>query len=83
MARPIPQPATELTAGQKLILSLQMFDYVGAIMRENLRRAHPGTDAATIEELLRAWLRQRPGAERGDGVGRQATWPRKPGVADD
>ncbi|MBK9129597.1 MAG: hypothetical protein IPM13_17695 [Phycisphaerales bacterium] len=64
-------------------MSLQMFEYGCAVMRENLRRAHPDADATTIEELLRAWLRQRPGAEGGDGVGRPATWPRKAGVADD
>lgn len=76
VARPVPQPATELTAGQKLSLSLRMFDYGCAIMRETLKRGHPDADDAMIEELLRAWLRQRPGAEGGDCVGRQASWPR-------
>lgn len=83
MARPVPQPATELTAGQKLSLSLQMFDYGCAIMRETLKRRHPAADAAAIEELLRAWLRHRPGAEGGDCVGRQTSWPRESRARDD
>ena len=54
-----------------------MFDYGCDLMRQNLRRAHPGADDGAIEELLRAWLRTRPGAEHGDGVGRPVPWPRR------
>ena len=82
MTRPEVQPATELTPAQKLRLSLDMFAYGCDMMRQNLRRAHPDADDAAIEELLRAWLRTRPGAEHGDGEGRPGTWPRRGGVGD-
>jgi len=80
--RPKVESATELTPGQKLKMSLDMFAYGCDVMRQNLRRSHPAADGAAIEELLRAWLRTRPGAEHGDGVGRSVTWPRKRGVGD-
>jgi hypothetical protein len=70
------ESATELTPAQKLAASLDLFEYGCAMMRENLRRAHPGADDARIDALLIAWLRTRPGAEHGDGVGRPGTWPR-------
>lgn len=41
-----------------------------ALMRQNLRRRHPDAAAQEIEQLLQAWLLDRPGAEYGDGVGR-------------
>ncbi|MBI5851947.1 MAG: hypothetical protein HZB39_13115 [Planctomycetes bacterium] len=76
MPRPIPEAPSELTPGEKLRLSLRMFEYGCSMMRENLRRAHPLVDDAGIEELLRAWLRHRPGAQDGDCVGRRVEWPR-------
>ncbi len=36
------------------------------LQRQKLRNANPGANDATIDLLLRAWLRTRPGAERGD-----------------
>jgi hypothetical protein len=80
--RPPVEPATPLTPAQKLELSLDMFVYGCEMMRQNLRRAHPGASDAAIEELLRAWLRTRPGAEHGDGVGRPVSWPRRGSPAD-
>lgn len=77
MARPQVVPATPLTAAQKLRLSLEMFRYGCDMMRQNLRRAHPDEDPAAIEERLRSWLRTRPGAPHGDGIGRPGTWPRR------
>ena len=82
VSRPKVEPATELTPAQKLLLSLDMFEYGRDMMRQNLRRTHPCADAATIDALLLAWLRTRPGAELGDGEGRSVTWPRKPGCGD-
>ncbi|MEO6595226.1 MAG: hypothetical protein ABIP94_10785 [Planctomycetota bacterium] len=82
MPRPKVEPATELTPGQKLKMSLDMFAYGCDMMRQNLRRAHPAADAAAIEELLRAWLRTRPGAEFGDGEGKSVMWPRRHGAGD-
>ncbi len=39
-------------------------------MRQNLKRRHPGLADDEIEELLTEWLRERPGAQHGDGDGR-------------
>lgn len=82
VTRPKVEPATELTPAEKLRLSLDMFAYGCDMMRQNLRRTHPTADPAAIEELLRAWLRTRPGAEHGDGEGRSVTWPRMRGRGD-
>ncbi|HMQ21611.1 MAG TPA: hypothetical protein PKE00_03925 [Planctomycetota bacterium] len=76
-------PATELSPAQKLRLSLEMFEYGRDMMRQNLRRADPDLDEASIEERLNAWLRTRPGAEQGDGCGRSVAWPRSCGVGDE
>ena len=40
------------------------------LMRQNLRRRHPGTADDNIERLLHEWLLERPGAESGDCPGR-------------
>lgn len=66
---PVDQ-ATPLSPAEKLQMSLAMFDYGCDLMRENLRRRHPELDEAAVEERLRAWLRERPGAPNGDGEGR-------------
>jgi hypothetical protein len=39
-------------------------------MRENLRRRFPDARGDEIEQRLRHWLLERPGAEQGDAVGR-------------
>lgn len=56
-------------AAARLRAALEMFDDGVALMRQNLRRAHPDAAEDEIERRLRAWLRHRPGAEDGDGVG--------------
>jgi hypothetical protein len=38
-------------------------------MRQNLRRRFPRESEEQIERRLLAWLRDRPGAERGDAGG--------------
>jgi hypothetical protein len=77
--RPNVETATELTPAQKLQASLDMFSYGCDMMRQNLCRLHPNADDSAIEDLLRRWLRTRPGAEFGDGVGRSVAWPRTRG----
>lgn len=54
----------------RLRMALAMFEDGVALMRQNLRRAHPEASDEEIEQRLGAWLRERPGAEHGDGVGR-------------
>lgn len=44
------------------------------MMRQTLRRRHPALAEEEIEQLLAQWVRQRPGAENGDGEGRVVGW---------
>jgi hypothetical protein len=48
-------------------------------MRQNLRRRNPSASEEEIEDGVREWLRKRPGAELGDGVGRVIRLPRDQG----
>jgi hypothetical protein len=57
-------------AAARLRTAFELFEAGVALMRQNLRRAHPNAAEEEIERRLRAWLRERPGAEHGDGVGR-------------
>jgi hypothetical protein len=50
--------------------TLDLFETGLDLMRENLRRSHPESGDEEIERLLRVWLRDRPGAESGDCLGR-------------
>lgn len=54
----------------RLEAALELFEDGVALMRENLRRADPEASEDDIEQRLRAWLRDRPGAEHADAVGR-------------
>lgn len=61
---------SDLKLVERLREALRMHDEGVALMRQNLRRSHPDAGDERIEELLIAWLRERPGAEQGDGEGR-------------
>jgi len=63
-------------AAARLRAALEMFETGLQMMRQNLRRNHPTLADAEIEERVTAWLRERPGAEFGDAVGRRVPWPR-------
>lgn len=77
--RPTVVPATPLSPAEKLQMSLDMFDYGCEVMRATLQRRHPNLAEAEVQELLLAWLRDRPGAPDGDGVGRARVWqPQRP-----
>jgi hypothetical protein len=54
---------------ERLRAALALFDDGIALMRQNLRRRHPDISEGHVERLLGEWLRRRPGAEHGDGVG--------------
>ncbi|MEX0658124.1 MAG: hypothetical protein WD080_03230 [Egibacteraceae bacterium] len=47
----------------RLRTALSLHDDGVALMRQNLRRRHPRASDSEIDELLDAWLRERPGAE--------------------
>ena len=46
------------------------------LVRQRLRRENAGITAEELENRLAQWFLTRPGAEGGDAVGRQVTWPR-------
>lgn len=64
------------TAAAKLRTAFDLFVAGEQMMRQNLKRSHPGASDREIDLLLRAWMRHRPGAENGDGAGRVVPWPR-------
>jgi hypothetical protein len=64
-------------AAERLLLALDLFEFGTEMMRQKLRREHPGASAEELEALYRAWLRTRPGAEQGDAEGRPVAWPRR------
>ena len=63
-------PEPELSVSDKLRITLDLAEAGTDVMRENLRRSHPGADDAEVERLLVEWLHERPGAELGDADGR-------------
>jgi hypothetical protein len=63
----LDEPTTTVDAFRT---ALDLFDTGLDLMRENLRRSHRGAGDEEIERLLRAWLRDRQGAEAGDCPGR-------------
>jgi hypothetical protein len=64
-----------LTPAQRLRIALNLHDFGVAMMRQNLRRRYPVASDKEIEAKLLEWLRTRPGAEYGDGVGRPRELP--------
>jgi Rv0078B-related antitoxin len=69
--------ATTLGAAERYRLTLELFAAGEEIMRQNLRRRFPDATPEEIEDRVVAWLRERPGAEHGDAVGRPGSWPRQ------
>ena len=63
-------------AVEGLALALELSE-AGMQMRElRYRREHPAATDAEVEEFMRAWLHERPGAPDGDSVGRRVELPR-------
>ena len=60
-------------------MALEFFETGVAMMRQKIRRDHPDLADHEVEARLGSWLRERPGAEFGDAVGRRAAWPRRSG----
>jgi hypothetical protein len=59
-------------------MTLDLFEAGVQMMRQNLKRKHPGAPETEIDRLLVEWLEKRRGAEHGDGEGRPGKWPRQP-----
>ena len=72
-------PTAREKAAARLRMALDLFETGVEMMRQKLRRDHPGLADHEVEARLGSWLRERPGAEFGDAVGRPATWPRRSG----
>ena len=51
--------------------TLDLFEAGVAMKRQSLRRSHPDATDEEIEQRLRQWLHERPGAEYGDSPGRR------------
>jgi hypothetical protein len=62
-----------MSPADKLRAALELHDVGVALMRQNLRRRHPGESDQLIDERLTKWVRTRPGAEHGDAAGRPST----------
>jgi hypothetical protein len=58
-------------------MTLALFEFAEAQMRQRLRREHADASEGQIDDMVQAWLLHRPGAEHGDAVGRQIPWPRR------
>ena len=59
-------------AAVRLRMALDLFEMGLEMMRQKLRRDHPDLADHEVEARLGSWLRERPGAEFGDAVGRPA-----------
>ncbi|WP_157087097.1 hypothetical protein [Piscicoccus intestinalis] len=58
------------TPAERLRTALDMFELGEQMMRSRLRRERADMDEEQLEEALRRWLHERPGAEFGDFPGR-------------
>lgn len=65
-----------LPVNERLRETVELFELGVRLMRENLRRQFPDAGDDDIEQRLRRWLHERPGAEEGDAVGRAVRLPR-------
>ena len=58
-------------ASQRLLLAFELHEVGVRMYRARMEREHPDASDAEISAMVRAWLHTRPGAERGDCVGRR------------
>jgi|KBSSwiStaDraftv2_1062776.scaffolds.fasta_scaffold105659_5 hypothetical protein len=54
-------------AAERFATTVDLFETGVRMRRQSLRRAHPDLSDLEIDALLARWLRERPGAEDGDG----------------
>jgi hypothetical protein len=64
-------------AAERFEMAMELCEVAEQMLREKLRRSHPGLPDAEVEALVDAWFMERPGAEHGDGEGRPVPWPRR------
>ncbi len=66
-------------AAARLRTALELQETGIALMRQSLARRFPQDSEAEVAARLAHWLRDRPGAQKGDGEGRPVAWPRSRG----
>jgi len=52
---------------------LELHDLGERMLRQRLRREHPQITDPDLDDAVRTWLRERPGAEYGDAAGPPST----------
>lgn len=57
------------TEAQRLLTAFDLHDFGVRLYRRRMRHEDPDLTAEQIDAAVDAWLRRRPGAEHGDGVG--------------
>lgn len=63
------KPIHDPTVMRRMQVTFDLYELAESMMRQNLRRRFPRESQEQIELRLQAWLRDRPGAERGDAGG--------------
>lgn len=58
--RTVTDPSQHVELRENLLLAFDMFEAGLTLMREKLRRDHPGESEEAIEQRLIAWLSDRP-----------------------
>lgn len=56
-------------AAARVRVALELHALGEQMLRSRLRRERPDITDAALDEAIRAWLRDRPGARHGDAVG--------------
>jgi hypothetical protein len=64
-------------AEARLATALELADLAAEMVECRLRREYPEASAEELNRRLAEWYEARPGALRGDGVGRPVDWPRQ------
>ena len=67
-----PSPAV---LGDRLLQALELWEFGVEMTALRLKAENPGASPDDIERLVQKWLRDRPGAEDGDGAGRVVPVP--------
>jgi hypothetical protein len=57
-------------------IALELLDFAKKMRAERHRRDHPEATDDEVNEVVRLWTMERPGAPFGDAEGRSVSWPR-------
>lgn len=66
----IRPPQSDPDVLERMEIAFDLYDVAERMKRQNIRRSDPSATEREVEERIREWLRDRPGARDGDGVGR-------------